>query len=100
MAVSMDTVTLTANTVATVDLTGPGNKVGVVILDNAARIHFNVSTTGTPAADPTVDGDDLHALPNSIGAFKVARGTASGATTRVKLISPGTPIVCVELIGD
>jgi len=100
MAVSIDHVTLTAATVATVDLTGPGNKVSVCILDGPGPVYFNVSTTGAPAADPTVGGDDNHSVPNAIGAFKIVRGTGSGNTTRVKAIAAGTPTLCVELLGD
>lgn len=100
MAVSIDHVTLTANTVATVDLTGPGNKVSVVIIDNASPVYFNVSTVANPAANPTVGGDDIHSVPNAVGAYKIVRGTGSGADTRVKLISAGTPTIAVELVGD
>lgn len=100
MAVRVDTVTLTASTVETVDLTGNGNKVMVTIIDAAAPVYFNVSTTGSPAANPTIAGDEQDSLPNAVGAFRIVRGTASGATTRVKLISAGTPTVTVELVGD
>lgn len=100
MAVRVRTQALVAATVATIDLTGPGNKVAVTIIDNAAPVYFNVSTVANPAANPTVAGDDLDSVPNAIGATRIVRGTSSGADTRVKLISAGTPTVTVELLGD
>jgi hypothetical protein len=100
MAVRVENITLAAATVATVDLTGPGNKVAVTILDVPSPIYFNVSTTGSPAADPTVGGDDFDTVPGAVGATRIVRGTGSGNTTRVKLISSGVPVITVELVGE
>jgi hypothetical protein len=100
MAVRVENATLVAATVLTVDLSGAGNKVAVTILDVPSPIYFNVSTTTSPAADPTVGGDDLDTVAAAVGSSRIVRGTASGVTTRVKLISAGAPVVTVELLGD
>lgn len=101
MAVRVDHVTLTANVVSTVDLTGSGSAVAVTIIDNASPVYFSVGTAsgvpGTPA-DPTVGGDDFDSVPNSVGAYRMVGTTTSGSNVRVKCISAGTPVICVELV--
>jgi len=66
-------------------------------------VYFTVGAASPPSAvpaDPTAAGDDQDSVPAAVGASTTA--LARGATDNivVKLISPGTPEVKVELVRD
>jgi hypothetical protein len=81
--------TLTANTVATVDFTINAVRVEVTSRDGIAEVYF--TTDGTA---PTVGGDNTHMLTATISALEVA--DERGGNSQVKLISSGTPAVSVR----
>lgn len=82
--------TLVANTVATVTLDDDYATVEVVNVDGAAAVYFVVNF----AATPTVGGDDTVVLPAAISGVEL--DPYGAANTTVKLISSGTPNVCVR----
>jgi hypothetical protein len=92
MAAKIDTVTLVADTVATVTLTSDWDYVEVVNVDGASAVYF--TTDGTA---PTVAGDECFPLGNVANASRKVRKLkrSSETDTVVKLISAGTPTVTV-----
>ncbi len=79
--------TLTANTVATVTVTG--NPSAVVIINRNALADIYVSYDGTAApANPTVGGNDFDVVPSAVGAgIVIADIDRRTDTNVVKLIS-------------
>lgn len=77
--------TLTADTVASVDLGVDVGEVDVCNVDGAAAIYFRVDGT-----NPTVAGNDSYVIPAALGASARVPVTSDGNTV-VKLISVGTP---------
>lgn len=78
--------TLVADTVTTVTLTQPGQRIGVMNLSGTARITFTIN-----GATPTTtigSADDQWIVPAVIGQVTVTDETTAGV---IKLISTGTP---------
>ena len=84
-------VTLTADTVETVELGTNAAMVEVLNVDGAAAVYFT-----TNDAEPTVGGNNCHVLPAAIGALEV-KDEISGPSV-VKVISTGTPAVSVRAL--
>lgn len=87
-----DSEALVAATVKTITVTpGAGGDADIEVLnvDGAAAIYFTFDGT-----TPTVGGDGCHVLPAAISS--VVRRTHN--CTAVKLISSGTPKVCVTVL--
>lgn len=83
-----ETVTLTANTVATVTLDDNYNIVEVINLTGAAEVWFTVD-----GSTPTVGGRATQCLPAAVGGFE---WDLPGSVRTVKLISTGTPRIYVR----
>ncbi len=89
MAEKAQHVTLAANTVLTVTLTGDYQSVDVVNVSGTAAVYCTSDGTA-----PAIKGDETSVVPASIGAFTTLE--APGNTTVVKIISAGIPDVAVE----
>lgn len=86
------TVTLTADTVATVTIEASSPAVEVVSVDGAAAVW--VRNDGT---NPTVAGDDCEPVVAAASSLVLYHPTGGGAH-EVRLISSGTPQVCVRAV--
>lgn len=91
MAASPQHVTLTANTVSTLNFDVDFNWVEITSLDGAAEIY--VSLNGQ--TDPTVGGNGFHVIPAGVVSSSVFP-IFTGNVTQVRLISAGTPRVSVR----
>lgn len=80
--------TLSAATVATVDIDDNVSSVEVINVDGASPIYFRLD-----GQNPTVAGDDCEVVPAATGA---ALKVDAPATVEVRLISAGTPKYCVR----
>lgn len=89
MAAFAQHVTLVANTVATVTLTGDFQLVEVINVDGVAAVYFTVD-----GAAPTVAGDDTLVVP-AVADARTRAGAPSPANSTVRLISAGAPKVAV-----
>jgi hypothetical protein len=89
MAGSPQTVTLAANTVATLTLPTAFLLVEVMNVTGTAEVYFRFDGT-----DPTVGGDGCQVLPAAIGSVELRPETVT--PTVVKLVSSGTPKVSVR----
>ncbi len=83
--------TLTAATVATVELGINAARIEVLSRDGAAEVYFT-----TNDAEPTVGGNNTHVLPAAISALEVDDEIRGPSV--VKLISSGTPAVSVRAL--
>lgn len=84
-------VTLTANTVATVNFADDANVIEVLNRDGTAEVWFTVDGT-----TPSVEGTGSQLCPAAIGAREIEPPTS--APTTVKLLSTGTPKVAVRVV--
>ena len=89
-ASSAKTITLVANTVDTITLTGTGNTLHVFQTSTSTPIYFTAGQPGTTPATPTVAGDDNYAVMNGYNSIDFP-WTGTGAV--IKVISAGTPTV-------
>lgn len=90
MASNVKHVTLVANTVATVTFDRPGQRVMVINMTGSAAIYFR-----TDGVDPTVKGDECWPVPASVGGSGTFKTLDNVNGASVKLISSGTPDVCI-----
>ena len=89
--------TLTADTVGTVTLAAGNVDEVEVISDGAAEVFYRLGYTTGTVADPTVDDldPDVFYLPATVCSRTHKRRGGQTATV-VKLISAGTPKICVQ----
>ena len=89
-------ITLVANTVDTLTLTGTGNTLRVVTTSGTSHAYFTVGATGTTPATPTVGGDNTYGSVHAAPGYIDIPWNGGGAV--VKIISSGTPTVGILLI--
>jgi len=89
------TVTLTANEVANITLTGAGTTIRVQNSSNNVSVSFTVAQPGQTPSTPTDQGDDCYVIMNAYTPFDLP-WTGNGAV--IKVISAGTPTVSFSLI--
>jgi hypothetical protein len=89
-------ITLSANTVDTITLTGTGNTLRAITTSGTAFAYYTVGGLGETVANPTVGGDNtyptVHGNPGYIDI------PWKGNSAVVKVISTGTPTVGFILI--
>jgi hypothetical protein len=88
-------VTLTANTVATVNLPVNPSQVEITMRGTTPAETY-VTTNGV---NPTVAGNDCALVPGVAGATVVLDDESASPPVVVKLISTGTPSLAVRAVG-
>lgn len=90
-------VTLVASTVNTVALNAEYEHIEVTNVDGVSAVYFTVGGAGNLPATPSVGGIGCLVLGAAVDAHRELDNSyfENGATT-VKLISAGTPKVCVR----
>ena len=89
-------ITLVANTVDTVTLTGTGSTLRVITTNGTAHAYFTAGSVNATVANPTVGGDNTYpAVHGNPGYIDIPW---TGNSVVVKVISSGTPTVGFILI--
>lgn len=89
-------ITLVANTVDTVTLTGTGNSIRVITTAGTSHAYFTVAPTGQTPTTPTVAGDNTYASVHGNPGYIDIPWNGGGAV--ISIISSGTPTVGVLLV--
>lgn len=89
-------ITLVANTVDTVTLTGTGNSIRVITTAGTSHAYFTVAPTGQTPTTATVAGDNTYASVHGNPGYIDIPWNGGGAV--VSIISSGTPTVGVMLV--
>lgn len=94
-ATSAKTITLVANTVDTITLTGTGNNLHV-FQTSSTPVYFSVAQPGQTPITPTVAGDDCIGVMNGNNSLDIPW---SGNGIVIKVISAGTGTINFALHG-
>jgi hypothetical protein len=89
-------VTLVANTVDTITLTGTGNSIRLATTASTSFAYFTIAPTGQTPATPTVAGDNTYVTAPSAPGYVDIPWNGGGAV--ISIISSGTPTIGVLLI--
>jgi hypothetical protein len=89
-------ITLVANTVDTVTLTGTGNVLRLFTTAGTSHAYVTVASTGLTPATPTVGGDNTYATVHGNPGYIDIPWNGGGAV--VSIISTGTPTIGIMLI--
>lgn len=89
-------VTLVANTVDTITLTGTGNAIRFVTTAGTSHAYFNVVPTGQTPTAATVAGGDTYVTVHAAPGYIDIPWNGGGAV--ISIISSGTPTIGVMLI--
>lgn len=89
-------ITLVANTVDTITLSGTGKIIRFITTSGASHAYFTISSLYDTPATPTVAGDNTYATVHSAPGYVDIPWYGSGVVIRI--ISSGTPSIGVMLI--
>lgn len=89
-------ITLVANTVDTVTLTGTGNAIRFVTTSGTSHAYFTVVPTGQTPTTATVAGDNTYVTVHAAPGYVEIPWNGGGAV--VSIISGGTPTIGVMLV--
>lgn len=89
-------ITLVANTVDTITLSGTGNTIRFLTTSGTSHAYFTISSLSNTPATPTVAGDNTYATAHAAPGYIDIPWNGGGAV--ISIISSGTPSIGVMLI--